>query len=139
MYNPYGGYYPQNSMRSPLPQVQPVVTPPAYQQEQTAQFRVIPVANPEEAAAIPTDFSGVPCIIPDFAHGAIYTKTFNPNTGASVFLTFRLEENLQANAQPIPATYDAKAEIDKLTVELEDIKKKLAAIEPESVQEVKKK
>lgn len=137
---PYGGYYPQNNMRSPMPQIQPVVAPPAYQQEQAAQFRVIPVANPEEAAAIPTDFSGVPCIIPDFAHGAIYTKTFNPNTGASVFLTFRLEENLQANAQQhAPAPYDAKAEIDKLTAELDEIKKKLAAIEPEPVQEAKKK
>ena len=137
---PYGGYYPQNNMRSPMPQIQPVITPFAYQQEQAAQFRVIPVANPEEAAAIPTDFSGVPCIIPDFAHGAIYTKTFNPNTGASVFLTFRLEENLQANAQqPAPAPYDAKAEIEKLTAELEDIKKKLAAIEPEPAQEAKKK
>lgn len=136
---PYGGYYPQNNMRSPMPQIQPVVAPLAYQQEQAAQFRVIPVANPEEAAAIPTDFSGVPCIIPDFAHGAIYTKTFNPNTGSSVFLAFRLEENLQANAQPAPAPYDAKAEIDKLTAELDEIKKKLAAIEPEPVQEAKKK
>ena len=139
MYNPYNGYYPQKNMRTPKPQIQPVINPPAYQQEQAAQFRVIPVANPEEAAAIPTDFSGVPCIIPDFAHGAIYTKTFNPNTGSSVFLAFRLEENLQANAQPAPAPYDAKAEIDKLTAELEDIKKKLAAIEPEPVQEAKKK
>lgn len=140
MYNPYGNYYPQNNMRSPLPQVQPAVAPQAYQQEQAAQFRIIPVANPEEAAAIPTDFSGVPCIIPDFAHGAIYTKTFNPNTGASVFLTFRLEENLQANAShPASAPYDAKAEIDKLTAELDEIKRKLAAIEPEPVQEAKKK
>lgn len=140
MYNPYNGYYPQNNMRSPMPQMQPVVSPPAYQQEQAAQFRVIPVANPEEAAAIPTDFSGVPCIIPDFAHGAIYTKTFNPNTGSSVFLTFRLEENSQANAQQsAPAPYDAKAEIDKLTAELDEIKKKLAAIEPEPMQEAKKK
>ncbi len=137
---PYGGYYPQNNMRSPMPQIQPVVAPPAYQQEQAAQFRVIPVANPEEATAIPTDFSGIPYLMPDFAHGAIYTKTFNSNTGASVFLTFRLEENLQGNAsQPAPVPYDAKAEIDKLTAELEDIKKKLAALEPEPVQEAKKK
>ncbi|MBQ7835386.1 MAG: hypothetical protein IJ385_06340 [Ruminiclostridium sp.] len=139
MYNPYSGYYPQNNMRSPMPQVQPVVTPPVYQQEQAAQFRVIPVANPEEATAIPTDFSGIPYLMPDFAHGAIYTKTFNQGTGASVFLTFRLEENLQANAQAAPVPYDAKAEIDKLTAELENIKKKLAAIEPEPVQEAKKK
>lgn len=136
---PYGGYFPQNNMRSPMPQIQPVVTPPVYQQEQATQFRVIPVANPEEATAIPTDFSGIPYLMPDFAHGAIYTKTFNSNTGASVFLTFRLEENLQANAQPVPAPYDAKAEIDKLTAELDEIKKKLAAIEPEPVQEAKKK
>ena len=48
MYNPYGNYYPQNNMRSPLPQVQPAVAPQAYQQEQAAQFRIIPVANPED-------------------------------------------------------------------------------------------
>lgn len=139
MYNPYSGYYPQNNMRSPMPQIQPVVTPPVYQQEQATQFRVIPVANPEEATAIPTDFSGIPYLMPDFAHGAIYTKTFNPNTGSSVFLTFRLEENLQANAKPEPVPYDAKAEIDKLTAELEDIKAQLAAITSAAEGESKKK
>lgn len=136
MYSPYGNYYPQNNMRSPLPQIQP---PLAVQQPQQEPFKVIPVASIEEATAVPTDFMGATMLLPDFAHKAIYTKTFNPNTGASVFLTFRLEENLQANAQPVPAPYDAKAEIDKLTAELEEIKAKLEALSVEPSQEVKKK
>lgn len=133
---PYGGYYPQNNMRSPVPQVQPSL---GIAQTQADPFKVIPVASPEEAAAVPTDFMGATLLLPDFAHKAVYTKTFNPNTGLPIFLTFKLEETSQATVQPEPAPYDAKAEIDKLTAELEDIKKKLAAIEPEPAQEAKKK
>lgn len=133
MYNPYGGYYPQNNMRTPMPQIQPVAA------QQTEPFKVTPVASIEEANAIPTDFMGTTLILPDFAHKVIYTKAFNPNTGLPIFLTFRLEENLQANAQSISVEYDAKAEIEKLHSELEEIKNKLAAIEAAPETESKKK
>ena len=135
MYSPYGSYYPQNNMRSPLPQIQP---PLAVQQPQQEPFKVIPVASIEEATAIPTDFMGATMLLPDFAHKAIYTKTFNPNTGASVFLTFKMDE-MQANAQPAPTPYDAKTEIDRLSAELEEIKAKLEALSTEPLQEAKKK
>lgn len=135
MYSPYGSYYPQNNMRSPLPQIQP---PLAVQQPQQEPFKVIPVASIEEATAIPTDFMGATMLLPDFAHKAIYTKTFNPNTGASVFLTFKMDE-MQANAQPMPASYDPKTEIDRLSAELEEIKAKLEALSVEPSQEAKKK
>lgn len=133
---PYGGYYPQNNMRSPLPQVQSPMAVPQVQQD---PFKVIPVASVEEATAIPTDFMGATMILPDFAHKAIYTKTFNPNTGLPIFLTFRLEETLQANSQPIASDYDPKTEIEKLYSELEGIKTRLAAMEPQVETEGKKK
>ncbi len=136
MYSPYGSYFPQNNMRSPVPQVQPSL---GISQAQADPFKVIPVASPEEAAAVPTDFMGATLLLPDFAHKAVYTKTFNPNTGLPIFLTFKLEESSQATAQTEPAPYDAKSEIEKLAAELEEINEKLSAIQPETPQEAKKK
>lgn len=125
MYNPYG-LYPQNNMRTPVyPQI--VQQQPMAQPEQVAQpiqsgVKVIPVASITEAQAVPTDFMGDTLILTDFAHGCIYTKVLNPNTGSAIFRTFRLVQDVPQSNVP---EYDAKAEIDKLKAELAGIRKEL--------------
>lgn len=125
MYNPYG-LYPQNNMRTPVyPQI--VQQQPMAQPEQVAQpiqsgVKVIPVASITEAQAVPTDFMGDTLIMTDFAHGCIYTKVLNPNTGAAIFRTFKLTAD---SAPSVAPEYDAKAEIDKLKAELAGIRKEL--------------
>lgn len=133
MYNPMYNPYAQNAMRASLPQpVQPIQTEAPMQ----SSFKVIPVATAEEAAAIPTDFMGATLIMPDFSHGAIHTKTLNPNTGAGVFLTFRLPEAPQIQPETI---FDPKSEIDKLAAEIAALKEELEALKFEPAAEAKKK
>lgn len=123
MYNPYG-LYPQNNMRTPVyPQIvqQPIAQPEQVAQPVQSGVKVIPVASITEAQAVPTDFMGDTLLLTDFAHGCIYTKVLNPNTGAAIFRTFKLV----ADAPPVAVEYDAKAEIDKLRTELAEIRKEL--------------
>ena len=50
------------------------------QMPQYPQHIVRPVASVEEARAVQTDFSGALTIMPDTAHGYIYTKQLNLQT-----------------------------------------------------------
>lgn len=125
MYNPYG-LYPQNNMRTPVyPQIvqqQPVTQAEPIMQPVQNGVKVIPVASVTEAQAVPTDFMGDTLIMTDFAHGCIYTKVLNPNTGASIFRTFKLTAD---SAPPVAPEYDVKSEIDKLKTEIAGIRKEL--------------
>lgn len=137
---PYNGYYPQNNMRSPI-YAQPVQQQPVIQPEPVAQpvqggVKVIPVASITEAQAVPTDFMGDTLILTDFAHGCIYTKVLNPNTGSAIFRVFKIAADEPSTP---PVEYNAKTEIDKLYAELDGIKQKLATLESEPIQEAKKK
>lgn len=132
MYNPYG-LYPQNNMRTPVyPQIiqQPVTQPEQVAQPVQSGVKVIPVASITEAQAVPTDFMGDTLLLTDFAHGCIYTKVLNPNTGSAIFRAFKLTEDVP---QPMAAEYDAKAEIDKLKAELVAIRKELGIEEAANV------
>lgn len=136
----YGNFYQPYAQPTTVPRVQalpPVQTPQPVQAEAPVQnaFKVIPVATPEEAAAIPTDFMGSTLIMPDFAHGAIHTKTLNPNTGAGVFLTFRLPEAPQAQPEII---FDPKAEIERLTAEITALRNEIESLKPETTEAKKK-
>lgn len=135
----YGNFYPY-AQPTNVPRVQalsPAQPPQPVQAEAPVQnaFKVIPVATPEEAAAFPTDFMGATLIMPDFAHGAIHTKTLNPNTGAGVFLTFRLPESPQAQPEII---FDPKAEIERLTAEITALKNEIESMKPETAEAKKK-
>lgn len=96
-------------------------------------FIVRPVASYDEAKAIPTDFMGNILIMPDFSHGWVYTKIFNPNTGGSILNVYRQVTIPEQGVTPpeqvadVPAApvYDAKAEIDQLRAELDNIKHEL--------------
>ena len=87
--------------------------PPMGNQMQDA-FLCRPVASREEAIGTPTDFSRA-LVMPDFGHGMIYVKRFNPNTGSSDFLDFR--HTSPAEAAPAQE-YVTRQEFDKFCSDL---------------------
>lgn len=99
----YGGYTPQyQPQQYPQQQVQQPV--------QSPQHIVRPVASVEEARAVQTDFTGALTIMPDTAHGAIYTKQLNLQTGCADFALYRRVQDQDA---PKP-DYVARGEFDEL-------------------------
>lgn len=63
------------------------------------------VTSKEEALGIPVDFSGNYMYFPDMAHGCIYTKKLNMNTGAADF-----EVYVRMNPQQVPQPISEKIE-----------------------------
>lgn len=92
---PYGytGYTPQYQQQYPQ---QPMQTP-MQQQVQSPQHIVRPVASVEEARAVQTDFSGALTIMPDTAHGYIYTKQLNLQTGCADFVAYSRVQMQETN------------------------------------------
>lgn len=89
---PYGGYQPMQ-----MPQMTPQMSMPqmAPQMPQTGQFgqgglspMSRPVSSREEAQATAADFSGAMMVFPDVAHGRVYLKRWNMQTGAADFMEF---------------------------------------------------
>ena len=81
--NPYfSGYNPQ------MQQVQPQPQQTAPQPQVQSGFICRPVTSREEALATPCDFMAAGVIMPDMAHGMVYIKRFNSQTGASDFADF---------------------------------------------------
>ena len=125
-YNPYQ-FGPQSApqprfdqMGANPPQMQNAPVPQTAQQG--AAFLTRPVTSREEAVAAQVDFLGPGTLMPDLSHGTIYLKRFNPNTGASDFFTFTLE---QPKAEPEPQ-WATKEDIDKLREEIEQLKPRKA-------------
>ena len=88
-----------------LPQLQNA--PQSQQAGPQHGFRVQPVTSREEAMAVQTDFFGLGTILPALAQGVIWVKRFNPCTGASDMLEFRL-------VQPIPIRETADGKMDPI-------------------------
>lgn len=93
-YLPAGQAYPQQVMQ---PVQQPMPSPV-----------VRPVTSLEEARAVQTDFSGAMILMPDTAHGFIYTKQINWQTGSAEIVVYR-----RADPQDTPI-YVKKADFDEL-------------------------
>lgn len=96
--NPYPGAYP--GVYNPGPNV---INPPAGQPQaqtlvnnQNAGYVCRPVTSREEAVASQVDFLGPGTIMPDFGHGMIYFKRFNPNSGGAEFFDFSVQPPPQA-------------------------------------------
>ena len=62
-----------------------------------------PVTSRLEAEAVQVDFMSAGTVMPDLAHGCVYIKRFNPNTGSSDFLVFTAQQ-VQEPAQVQYAT-----------------------------------
>lgn len=106
---PYpGGNQPGAGYYQPTPQ------PPMMQQpQQQPGYRVQPVTGREEALAVPVDYLGAGTLLPDLAHGVIYLKRFNGNTGASDFLTFAYAAPQQDEH---PGQVDLKPVMERIAV-----------------------
>lgn len=83
-----------------------------------------PVASYDEAKAIPTDFSGVLTIMPDWAHGHIYVKALADN-GTPVFRSYKEEpqpEQAAVEYAPLSELVGLKADVEALRRELTEAK-----------------
>lgn len=132
-YNPYSGY---NPMMPYMPQNNQPIMPaqmPAQasstagnintQPLQQNGFICRPVTSRLEAEAVQVDFLGPGTIMPDLAHGTIYLKRFNSNTGASDFIVFEVQ---QPAPEPAPVQYATLDDIKSIRTEIEALKKGVA-------------
>ena len=119
--------YPQYGMmpQQPMPQQQMFTPPAPPQMPQAPSYTCKPVTSREEAIATATNYLGLGDIMPDLAHGVIYLKRFNRDTGVSDFLEFRYSPDAQKPAQ---AEYVTRTAFDEamasITDELNAIKKR---------------
>nr|DAM52513.1 MAG TPA: hypothetical protein [Caudoviricetes sp.] len=88
----YGGNFQMPNQMQNVQNYQPSII-----QQSNNGYICRPVTGREEAVAMQVDFLGPGTLMPDFPHGIIYFKRFNPNTGAADFAEFRL-----APPQPEP-------------------------------------
>ncbi len=109
-------YYPQYQQQYPQQSVQL----PQY-----PQHIVRPVASVEEARAVQTDFSGALTIMPDTAHGYIYTKQLNLQTGCADFAAY---SRVQVQDTP-KADYVPRSEFDDLKARFNTLCDKLGGNE----------
>lgn len=124
------GVYP-GTVDRPGPQPMPGNTPSYWTGQQTSQPGYVcrPVTSREEAVAVPVDFLGPGTIMPDFGHGMIYFKRFNPNSGGAEFFDFSVQATpqTQQNAPAAPA-YDPRGDIEKLKGEIDILREDLDEI-----------
>lgn len=126
------GVYP-GTVDRPGPQPMPGNATAYWAGQQPSQpgYSCRPVTSREEAVAVPVDFLGPGTIMPDFGHGMIYFKRFNPNSGVSEFFDFAVQAPPQAQQTSSAApAYDPREDIEDLRNdynalrgELDEIKK----------------
>lgn len=64
---------------------------PAVQQPPQPSIKVRPVASEEEARGVPVEFDGSLLLLPDMAHGAIYSKQLNMQDGSAIFRRYMID------------------------------------------------
>lgn len=128
---PYGGYQPMQ-----MPQMQmPKMPPQMPQNGQFGQGCLSPMSRPvssrEEAQATAADFSGALMVFPDMAHGHVYLKRWNMQTGAADFVEFGPVETVAENAT-VPeyvCLHTYQADMENLRRELAALKEVMAGAE----------
>lgn len=115
--NGYGGNY-QGYFQQPY-QTQAF----QYQQPQQAQMALSgrPVTSREEAAGLPMDFTAGAMYMPDLAHGVIYAKIFNSNTGEAPLLEFRVAKPEEKKE----VAYATAVEVESLRAEIARMKEEI--------------
>lgn len=107
---PQGYFQPQTANYPPqMPQV-----PQAAQTAQQSGYNCRPVTSREEALAVQVEFFGPGTLMPDIAHGVVYLKRFDQNTGNCDLITFTAEMPKRAE----PVRYATIEDLEKLRLEL---------------------
>lgn len=99
---------------------------PAVQQPPQPSIKVRPVASEEEARGVPVEFDGSLLLLPDMAHGAIYSKQLNMQDGSAIFRRYMID--MPASA-PQTAQEHVSPAVQYATLEqLQELKDELDAL-----------
>lgn len=117
MYNAYPRTYlpqmtygqPQMPMQAPQQSYMPS---PAPQPQQVQGYICQPVTSREEALAVQAQYFSPGTLMPDLAHGKVYLKRFNVDTGASDMYEFSLPD---PPVMPTQNTPDYNAMLERLS------------------------
>lgn len=125
MQNPYG-YNPMIYTSPYAPRMQQGGGMPTYypQPQQTPGVAASMVTNRQEAEAAQIPFDSSMSIFADVAHGCIYTKRFNPQTGSADFCVYRAEQ-AEAPAEPEAPAYASAQEVADLRKQIEELTDRL--------------
>ena len=104
---------------APVPAFQPASAPVPQNGQNGALFGVQPVTSREEAVAVIADPLSAGVLLPDLAHGVIYVKRFNPNTGASDFGEFAYVQSRPNVEAPVEnGDYLTRKEFENALIQL---------------------
>lgn len=106
------------------------------QQQQQSNYSCVPVTSREEAMAIRAELLSMGTIMPDLAHGCIYLKRLNQNTGTSEFFEFVYSTPPQEETQKMPnptIEYVPREDFDKLCDAVIKMQKELQSMKGAAV------
>ena len=122
-YTPIGYYQPQGyQYPTALPQ-----QPTQQTMQPQPMYQARPVTSREEALGQQVDFFGAGVLMPDLAHGIVYLKRFNQQTGASDLYEFRLSQPDAQSEQPNELE-EIRASIKRLEDEIEKLRASKAKV-----------
>ena len=107
---PQGYFQPQTANYQP----QMMQAQQAVQTAQQSGYNCRPVTSREEALAVQVEFFGPGTLMPDIAHGVVYLKRFDQNTGNCDLITFTAEMPKRAES----VRYATIEDLEKLRLEL---------------------
>ena len=120
---PYGGYQPMQMPQMPMPQMAPQMPQNGQMSGGGLSPMSRPVSSREEAQATAADFSGAMMVFPDVAHGRVYLKRWNMQTGAADFLEFGpVVDAAEAPAVEYVCMQTYRDDMERLQKELAELK-----------------
>lgn len=119
-YNPYQQTIMQGQQMMPQMTPQMPVAPQMPQGGLSPMSR--PVSGKEEAMAAAADFSGAMMLFPDIAHGRVYLKRWNMQSGAADFMEFAPVIEQRPVATEYVSVQDFYTELEKLRAEIASMK-----------------
>lgn len=119
-YNPYQQMMP--GAQQMMPQMPQQMMPAPQMQQGGLSPMSRPVSGKEEAMAAAADFSGAMMLFPDIAHGRVYLKRWNMQTGAADFLEFAPVIEQKAVPTEFVSVQTFQTELDRIRAEIAGLK-----------------